>query len=130
MLGHPEVQYLDLAGGGKHDVLGLDVTVNDAMPVRRHQGFGTLKSNGEELIQRQWLPQSLAQVLAFHIFQNQEYLAVLLQHIINSGYVGIAEAGGALRLFEEAVAVNESGRKEGARRLRATVRLSLVSSAL
>src|SRR6476646_8450068 len=105
VLGHPEVQYFDLALAAKHDVFGFNVTVNNAMPVRRHQGFRTLNRDGEKLIQRQRLPQPLAQVLAFHIFQDQKYLTLLLQHIIDSSYVGIAEAGCALRFFEEAVAV-------------------------
>src|SRR6478609_1114993 len=117
VLGHAEVQYFDLALAAEHDVFRLDVTVNDAMPVRRHQGFRTLNRDGEKLIQRQRLPQPLSQVLAFHIFQDQEYLALLLQHVIDSGYVSIAEAGSALRFFEEAVAIKRVSTQGGGQAL-------------
>ena len=105
MLGHAKVQYLDLAGAGQHDVFRLDITVHDAVAVRRHERFRALHGNGKELIQRKRLAQPLPQVLAFDVFQDQEYFAVLFENVVNRGHLGIAEAGRAFRFLQEAAAV-------------------------
>ena len=105
----PKSSILTWPAAGQHDVFRLDVTVHDAVSVRRDQRFGALHRDGEEFVQRQRLAQTLAQILAFDIFQNQEYFAVLFQNVVDRGDVGVAETGGALRLFQEAMAVERIG---------------------
>ena len=113
MLGHSEVQYLDLAGGGQHDVFRLDVTVHNAVTVRRDQRLRALHCDLEEFIQRKRLAQTLAQVLAFDVLQNQKYLALLFQNVVDRGDLGVTETGGTLCLFQEAMAVKGVGTQGG-----------------
>ena len=105
MLGDTEVQNFDLSFVGKHDIFRLDVAVNNALLVGGYQSFGALDGDGEEFVQGQRLAQALTQVLAFHILQNQEYLALLFKNIVDSGDVRIAEAGCAFGFFEKTMAV-------------------------
>ena len=75
------------------------------------------------------MAQTLAQILAFYIFQNQEYFALLFENVVDSGDVRVGETGGAFSFFEKTMAIERVRPKAGASRLSATVRFSLVSSA-
>ena len=89
--------------------------MNDAVAVRRHQRFRALHGNGEELIQRKRLAQALPQVLAFDVLQDQEYFAVLFENVVDRRHLGVAEAGRAFRLLQEAAPVERVGAQAKAR---------------
>ena len=117
MLGHAKVQDLHLPGIGEHDIFRLDVAMNDAVLMRSRQRLRTLCRDSEKLLERHRPPQTLPQGLAFHVFQDQEYLALLFQNIEHRGYVRIAEAGCVLGFFEETAPVGGIGAQMGGKTL-------------
>ncbi len=72
-LGDAEVENLDVAVAADHQILGLEVAVDDAGLVRLRQAFGDLNSHVERVAERQrarrdLLPQRLAlDVLGRHV---------------------------------------------------------------
>ena len=109
MFGHAEIQNFYIAGGREHDVFRLDIAVNDPLPMGRYQCFRALGSNGKEFLQRQRLPQALAKILPFDVFKNEEYLAMLLEHVVHGCHVSVTEARRPFSFFEEAVAIERVG---------------------
>ena len=69
------------------------------------------------------MAQTLAQVLAFYIFQNQEYFTLLFENVVDSGDVRVGETGGTFSFFEKTMAIErvrpqgrcESLERDGAR---------------
>ena len=71
--GQAEVEELGVAVLRQEDVLGLDVAVDDSLPVRRREAFRHLQPDVESLPERQRpLGQRLAQRLAFQKLLDEE----------------------------------------------------------
>jgi len=99
-----EVEDLDLAAGGEHEVLGLDVAVDHALRVRGAQGFHTLTRQPPERLERHRLAQALAQRPPFHVLHHDEHVVAEVQHVMDRGDAVIAHLTRAARLGEDRVA--------------------------
>ena len=80
--------------------------MHDAALVGSAKRLGTLQSNFEKLFQRHGPAQALAQVFSFDVFHDQEYFALLLEHVVNRGNMRINEARDALGFLLEAAAIS------------------------
>ncbi len=102
---HAEVEQLDLAGGGEHDVLRLNVAVENAFGVGGCEGVDALKSDGEEAIERERGAQLVAQRGAGDELHDQQDIVLFFDNVVDGGDIGMNEGGGALAFAEEEVAV-------------------------
>ena len=105
LLGQPEVQDLEAAVAGEEEVLGLEVPVDDAPPVRRGERLrgggaplrGTLARHGAAL-------HPVAQRLTFEQLGDDEHDAVHLAHVVEREHTRVVERGHGARLALEATA--------------------------
>src|SRR5690349_6876529 len=75
--GHAEIEDLHVAGRGERDVVGLDVSVNDAFFVGSGEGQAAFSGDREELREGQRAREALAQSLSFYVFHDQKDVVAL-----------------------------------------------------
>jgi hypothetical protein len=127
--GDAEVENLHPVAGGEHDVLGLDVAVDDAFFVSGLQAFATLRGDGEKFFGGNGLREAMAQGLALDVLHHEPEFAGVLDHVVDRADVGVVEGGGALGFLEQAFAVGVGGVGVGSHALDGDKRFSVVSSA-
>ncbi len=105
-LGQPEVQQLHVARRRDHDVLGLEVAMNDPLRVRGREPAGDLLAHRERggRVERPAL-QALTQVLAFDQLHGDVDAPVVLVDLMNHGDVRVRDCRRRPRLAEEALAL-------------------------
>ena len=89
----------------QHDVAGLQVPVDDSLPVRLVERVGDLTAVAQRLLEGQRpLHQPVRERLALQIFHDEELDAVLVAHVVEGADVGVRELRDRLRLPLEALA--------------------------
>ncbi len=101
--GHAEIEQLYVAADADHNVLRLDVAVNDAFFMGGVQRVGALADDGKQFGGRHLLRQPGAQRDALDILHHDEDVAFVLKHVVDAGESGVAEHGGALCLSRHAL---------------------------
>jgi hypothetical protein len=102
-LGDPEVEQLAEVIAGDHDVLRLDIAVQDARRVRVDQRFQQRPDQRERLRKRQRAaPQPVAQSLTLDELHRQEGDALRLAGLEERGDGRMLQARAGLRLAKEA----------------------------
>ncbi len=101
--GEAEVQELD-ARLGQHDVGGLQVSVNDSLPMRLVEGIGDLGGKAQKLLG--WDPaarEAVGKRFSFEKLHDEEGRAVLLAHVEEPADVGMGELRDRLGFALEAL---------------------------
>ena len=102
-LGEPEVQHLHVAVGAEHDVLGLDIAVDDASRCAAASASATWVAISQRFRQRDApAAQTPAERLALDELGRDEVRAVVDVHVVDGDDVRVIEAGGGARLLGEA----------------------------
>lgn len=99
--GDPEVADLHRAVGGEHQVVGLDVAVNDPGGVRGGQALGRLRPEPEDVLDREpaGVPvQQALQVRAVQVFQHQIGQPAVLADVVDRGDVAVYQPRGRTSL--------------------------------
>ena len=129
-LGQAEVEHLDQAALGAHQVRALDVAVDDAAAVRFIERVGDLEADLDDLADRQRpLRDARRQQLAFDVLHDDEVGAGVLADVVGDGDVRRAQHRGGARLVQQARAAFRIGFERGGRNFSATGRPSRTSSA-
>ncbi len=104
-LGQAEVEDLDVAVLRDHQVLGLQVPMDDAGAMRLGQSLGDLDGKIEEPARRQRLSRSeqLAERLSLDELHGDVQSAVGLADVVDGEDVGVVQRGGGARLLFEAL---------------------------
>ena len=103
-LGQAEVEDLDLAVLGDHDVSGLEVAVDDALLVGDLEGLGDLGGDLHRVGDGDGAPgDALGEGLALGDLHDQEALAVHVLDAVDAGDVGVGQRGEDLGLAVEAL---------------------------
>ena len=112
--GHPEVQYLEIAVRGDHQVRGLDVPVNDFLLVRHRERRRRLAAEFLHIgdIERTLPLDHVLEGFTLHELHRNEGLALILAERVDGGDVGMVELGGKPSLALEAI--GERGIAQGA----------------
>src|SRR5262249_58062023 len=93
---------LDVAIGPQHDVLGLQVSMNNASRVCRYQAPTDLNRDIERLSQSQRLDgHPLAESRAFDVLGGDEVGAINFADLVNRDDVRMIESRGGLRFLNE-----------------------------
>ena len=102
-LGNAEIGHLDFAFFGNNDILGLDVPVDDVIPVGRFQSHGDLDGDGDCLLNGQSLPglDIFFQRDAVHELHDDKINAFFLADIIYIYNIRMHQSRGGLGLHTE-----------------------------
>src|SRR2546428_5123437 len=93
-LGQAEVQHLNDAILAQHDVLRLDVTMDDSGLMRRGQRRCDLRGETEQFTHRHWrLNHALSQGFALDEFRGDELMRIYLADLVNGQDVGMVQRG-------------------------------------
>jgi len=103
--GDSEVEQLDLAGSGEHDVFRLDIAVENAFGMRGAQSVDALEGDGEEAIEGHRGAKLFAQGGAGDKLHDEQDVVLLFDHVVDGGDVGVTEGRGALAFAEEEAAI-------------------------
>lgn len=130
-LGQPEVSHLYLFVPGEHQVVRLDVSVKDTVPVGVSQGCAQPEQNGAGLLRREAFGlEAIPDRPTGHVLHNQEAQAVLVDKVVDRDNVRVIERGQEARFRSEATAhyliSSESSREHFDRHLPG--QLSMLSS--
>src|SRR5688572_15996213 len=87
----PKVQYLHDPVITDHDVLGLDIAVNDSLAVRRAKARSDLGGVLEQLIGRESSLHQLSEGLALDQLRRDERTAVDIADLVDGEYVRMIE---------------------------------------
>jgi len=105
--GEAEVEYLDEAAIGEHDVGGLEVAVEDAELVRGGEAVGDLDTGGERELQAGGaLGDDLVERLAGDVLHDNVGLVLsaglggCLADVVDGGDVGVVDGGGEAGLAQ------------------------------
>jgi hypothetical protein len=102
-LGETEVEQLRPAAR-QHHIAGLDVPVDDPLPVSRVEGIGDLESEAQRLIERQRpLRQPIRQYLPLEILHDEVVHSVVMTGIEQGADVGMRELRDGLRFALESL---------------------------
>ena len=94
MLGQPEIQHLHAAVARHHDVLRLQIAVDDPQRVRRRDPLGRLRGDIEQPAQRQRpAVDDGPEGFALHQLRDDVGLPVVLADIVDRDDVGMIERG-------------------------------------
>ncbi len=116
-LRQPEVEQLR-AALRQHDVPGLQVPVDHALPVRGAQGVRDLRGDRQRLLQRQRpFLQALRERLPGEVLHHEEHLALVIADVVERADVRVVQAGDGLRLALEASAAFGVGTEFGQQNL-------------
>ena len=111
-----EVEDLHGAITANLDVRGLEVAMDDALPVRGFQGFRDLPGSWQGLVERNRAPrETLGQVFALDQFHDERFGGVALFHPMDMGDVRMIQRGERLRFAcepREAVGIVGEGVRE------------------
>ena len=111
-LGEAEVEDLEVAVARQHQVLGLQVAVDDAVGVGAREGARRLRGEVEELAERQRLVRErLAQRAALHQLHRDVEGALLVADVEHRHDVRVVERRGGARLALEALAAVLASRR-------------------
>ena len=117
-LGQAEVQHLQVAVGPDHDVLGLDVAVHDAAPMRGRERAGHLRADIDRFTDGDGLTvHLLAERLPRHELGDDERTAVDLADVVDHEDVGMVERRGRSRLDVKAAEALGIARHRGRQEL-------------
>ena len=117
-LGQPEVEHLEPPVRGQHDVLGLEVPVQDALAVGRAHRVGEGDGEREEPLHREPARRDLlAEGLALDVLHGEEADPVGFLDGVEGHDSGVAERGHRLRLPLEAGDLLRVGRRLGRQHL-------------
>ena len=109
--GQAEVQQLG-AGGGQHDIAGLEIAVHNAGAVSFLQRIANLYAALQRLLQwKRPLLQAEVQALALDVLHHQVVGSILASHIMQHANVGMIERGNRACFPLEALLGLEVGRK-------------------
>jgi hypothetical protein len=104
-LGDAEVENLDVAVAADHQVLRLQVAVDDARLVRLRQPFGYLDGKLQRLDRLQGARTNLLpQRLALDVLHRHVGAATVFAELVDGEDVRVAQDGGGARLLQEAAA--------------------------
>ena len=82
--GYPEIEQLR-ACSRQHDVCGLQIPVDDTLPVSMVEGAGNLDGEAQDLIDRQWTSeQAMGERFAIEILHHDELDVVLLADVVEA----------------------------------------------
>jgi hypothetical protein len=105
-VGHPEVEHLHPPVLAEEDVAGLEVAVNDSVPVGVGQRPGHLGDGLDRLLERQRAAiEPLRERLAAQQLLDQEGSTLAPPHVVNRHDARMGEARGRLGLLEEPLRV-------------------------
>ena len=106
-----EIEHLDAVVLRDHDVVGLEIAMEDAPIVRRGQPFGHFRGNAQRVLRRQRLAvHQRAQVLAVDQLHGDPGEALGVTRLVDGDDVGMIEGGGGPRfLFEPAQRLRTGG---------------------
>ena len=111
-----EVEHLHLRARRQHDVVWLDVAVDDPLPVRFRKRGRDLADDGERGLEVERLAlQPGGQRLALDVLHGDEAVPVRIADVIYGADVGMVERRGRLRLAQQALAghvVGGEGRRQ------------------
>ena len=101
-----EVHQLDAGhlavGAEDHDVLGLEITVNDAAGVSVGEGVEDLEADGEEMLSGRRALAPARELLPGYQFHDEVVEPIVPPEVPKLRDVGVVEAGGSTRFAEEA----------------------------
>ena len=110
LLREAEVEHLDQAFRGDHDVGRFEIAMRDAAVVRARQGGGDLNAVAQHDLWRQSdAAAHLAQALAFDQFHNDVEVALRLANFVDGADVGMSERRGGACFVEKRVAGGQLG---------------------
>ena len=98
-----EIEQLDIPVGPHHHVFRLDVAVDDAAGVGRHECLRDLAAPADHLADRLWRSAVLAKRAAFHQFHGERGVRALPHQIVDGNDIGMIQCGGGLGLANQAV---------------------------
>ena len=101
----PEVEQLQVPAGGEHDVLGLEVAVDDAARVQRREPLGHLHRQRQALRRRHRVAHPRAQGRAAHVLHGDEERALVLPDVVDAGNAFVLHLRREPGLAQEAFAV-------------------------
>jgi hypothetical protein len=102
--GQAKVEDLRAAGARHHDVLGLEIAVDDAGVVRRGQAVRDLGREVESSLERDGsAPDLVPKRLAVDQFGRDEWRFTVDRHLEDGDDVGVIEGAGGARLGEKAL---------------------------
>jgi hypothetical protein len=102
-LGQPEIEELGVAVAGDHDVIRLDVPVDDVCFMCLGQTFGDLEANLHSSLEVElFLGDQSTDGAAFNEFHGDEHLAVGFVDVIDLGDGWMRDGRGGLRFEKEA----------------------------
>jgi hypothetical protein len=104
LLRQPEVQHLHLAGLRQHDVLRLEVAMDDVDAMRGYQHLGHGGGDTQLLVVRQPAGERVVQGLAFDVFEDQHVDLAALDVVEDAADVRMIELGESARLAQQALA--------------------------
>ena len=79
----------------EENIRGLDIAVNDSLPVRSVQRSGHLNPDLQQFVQRDSsLRDAVLQRLAFQKFHYQEMLALVFINVVNDANIWMVQCGG------------------------------------
>ena len=106
-----EIGHFHLAGAGEHDVLRLDVAVNDFLLSRLVQGRGNLPhdAHGGGRIQRSFPLDQLFQVLALDVLLDHEVDSVQAAHLVDLDDIRVDQGSRCLGFVQESSHVRGVG---------------------
>ena len=105
LLGEAEVHHLDPALSRQHYVSGLQITVNDPLPVRGFERLGDFTGDAERLRRR--YPshrEGFVQRLTDDMFHDDEYAEVVVADLENLADERVIERGGSQRFATKPLA--------------------------
>ena len=116
--GQPEVEELGMAVPGDHDVVGLDVPVDDVRLVGPGQAFGDLVTDLDGALEVELaLGDQAADGPAFDVLHGNEHRAVGLVDVIDRGDGWMGDGRGGLGLDQEAAFAHRVGDELGLEKL-------------
>ena len=118
-----EIEDLDEAVAGDHDVLGFQVPVNDARGMSLGQPVGHLSANREQLAERKRTAiELLPQRLSVHQLHDDERGGIAEPDLVDRHDVGMVQGGGQARLRLEALQAGRVRSERGRQTSTATSR--------
>ena len=84
---YAEVADFDLAFSGQHDVLRLDVAMNDTLNVSSFKRLGALDRDVQKCRDIDLFAHALAKRSAVNVLHQQEDTVWIVEHIIDAGHV-------------------------------------------
>ena len=102
-LGQTEIEDLRGSARGHKYICWLDIAVDDALGMRRVEGFGNIDADREQLLHLQRsIADEMLERLAFEILHDDEGLIAILADVVNGADIGMIQRRRRLGLAAEA----------------------------